>query len=255
MKEEGQSALLVAVGRKFQLGVFSAGVGLFRSTDGGVNFTQVLPNAPPSGRAYEPADLELDADNRVWIGMTRNSSLDGGGNIAYSSEATSGSWTFIDFSTTNNAARVEIACSPSDPDVIYAVAQNSVPNPTSLSQDVAWFKRTLNASAATPLWEDMDIPNYLEQNCSVGTDHFTRGQAFYNLILAVHPNDPGTVILGGISLHKSTNANTATVGNVVFNPVSYWTGNCLPYVHADEHQDFISTKSPQMKPSLAAMVE
>ncbi len=231
----GNSALFVAVGRRFLLGTFTEAVGLYRSTDGGVNFSQVLPTSPDGFRPYEPADLELDANNRIWVGTRENSNLAGGGVIAYSATGLGGSWTLVDFSTQNNAWRVELACSPSDPDVVYAVARNSAP--TTPSQDVAWLKRTLNATQAIPTWEDMSIPNYLNSiSCSATTDHFTRGQAFYDLIMAVHPTDPARLTLGGISLHQSTNATNATVGNVTFSPISYWTGNCHPYVHADAHQ-------------------
>ena len=238
----GTSALLVAVGRRTQRFfpfIFTQEVGLFRSTDGGVNFTQVLPNAPSSGRPYDPADLELDANNRIWIGTQDNTNGAGGGTIAYSSTGLSGSWTFIDFGAVNNADRVEVACSPSDPDVVYAVAENN--SPGNSSQDVAWLRRTLNATDVTPTWEDVTIPTYLDQSCAASTDHFTRGQAFYNLILQFHPTDPDILIAGGISLHKSTNATTATVGDVSFDPVSYWTRGCLPFVHADEHQILFRT--------------
>ncbi len=234
----GQSSLLVAVGRRFNQGRFTQGVGLYRSMDGGINFSQVLPTLPPSmgGNPYEPTDIELDANNRIWIGTQKNSNRQGGGRIFYSETGLSGSWVQFDFSNLNgtDADRVELACAPSDPDVVYAVAQND--SPTVFDQDVAWLRRTLNATDANPVWEDLAIPLYQDQGCFTSSSHFTRGQAFYNLILAVHPNDASVAILGGISLHKTTNGDTTDVAQVTWSPISYWTGDCFTYVHADAHQ-------------------
>ncbi|MDX2306215.1 MAG: T9SS type A sorting domain-containing protein [Microscillaceae bacterium] len=237
--ESGTSVLYVSNSRLFHLDSFFPGQeGLFRSTDGGINFTQVFPDAPV-GTPFVAADLEIHpANNRIYAGTTRNAFSTGvsgeRGRILYSDTGLPGSWTVLDFSSTNNARRVEIACAPNDPDVVYAVAQNS--SPSISDQDVAWFKRTLNATDTTQTWEDIPIPLYLEQNCFPTTSHFTRGQSFYDLILAVHPTNPDVVIAGGISLHKSVNGTSPTAGDVAWSAVSYWTGDCLPYVHADEHQ-------------------
>ena len=91
-----------------------------------------------------------------------------------------------------------------------------------------WFFRSEDAGDS---WEEVTIPRYLSQGCQPTSDHFTRGQAFFDLILAVHPNDPEILIAGGIDLHKSQN------GGRNWTPISYWTGsNCDDWVHADQHE-------------------
>ena len=115
--------------------------------------------------------------------------------------------------------RIELAIAPSDANTIYAVA--------STGSDIAWFRKSTNGGSS---WSSVTIPRYTEQSCNLssGTD-FARSQAWYDLILAVHPSNPNTVIVGGIDLYKSTN------GGSNWGLISYWTGRCDAYVHADQH--------------------
>ncbi|ELR68233.1 hypothetical protein C900_00587 [Fulvivirga imtechensis AK7] len=116
--------------------------------------------------------------------------------------------------------RVELASAPSNPLVVYAVSE------ANNRSDVGYFKKTVDGGEN---WEDITIPKYQNQNCSVSSSDFTRGQSFFDLILAVYPNDPNSVIVGGIDLHRSTD------GGDNWQLLSYWTGNCADYVHADQH--------------------
>ncbi|TAG03307.1 MAG: hypothetical protein EAZ44_06175 [Cytophagia bacterium] len=180
--------------------------GLWRSTNGGTNFSQItLPNN------VVPKDIEIGADNRIYIGTTSQ------GIILYSDSGNSNSWTVNDFV----GSRVELAVAPSDANVIYAVASGG-----SGSTDVGFFKKSIDKGVT---WTDIPIPMYLNQNCSVSTNHFTRGQAWYDLILLVDPTNANTVLVGGIDIHRSTD------GGNTWNSVSYWTGGCRDYVHADQH--------------------
>ncbi len=45
-------------------------------------------------------------------------------------------------------------------------------------------------------------------------NHFTRGQAFYDLILAVHPTNPNLVIAGGIDLHRTLDGGYYMVSDI-----------------------------------------
>jgi len=47
--------------------------------------------------------------------------------------------------------------------------------------------------------------------------------------LAVHPTSPDTVLVGGIDVNKSTD------GGSNWSTITYWTGACAPYSHADQH--------------------
>ena len=217
----GQSELIVAVGQKYNNGAWSGGgTGLYRSTDGGSSFVQVLPNV--AGNPYEAADIDISADNQLFIGSTRNAWGYGEGCVLSSPTGLSGSWVVQDFSAINNARRVELACAPANKDVVYAVAASGS---VSGSNDVAWFKKSTDGGAT---WNDITIPLLVDDQVT----HFTRGQAWYDLILAVKPSDPlgDTIIAGGIDLHTSFNGGTNWTG------VSHWYGGfSRPEVHADQH--------------------
>ncbi|MDB4106839.1 GEVED domain-containing protein, partial [Bacteroidia bacterium] len=126
------------------------------------------------------------------------------------------SWSSVLPSGAGTIRRVEIACAPSDSNVVYAIAGNT-------SYGVAWIKKTTNGGSS---WSNIAIPVY-QNNTS---QDFTRGQAWYDLSLAVSPANSAEVIAGGIDLHKSTNSGTS------WSSISHWYGGySKPYVHADQH--------------------
>ncbi|MDX2304588.1 MAG: T9SS type A sorting domain-containing protein [Microscillaceae bacterium] len=225
-----QSELLVATGQKYNNGTWSSGAtGLYRSIDGGATFIQVLPNI--NNNPYEPADIEIAADNAVFIGTNRNAWGYGQGQILFSPTGLSGSWTIKDFSTTHNARRVEIACAPANKNIIYAVASHASPIG---SNDIAWFKKSTDGGSN---WSDIAIPRLVDDNST----HFTRRQAWYDLSLAVKPSDPqgDTLMAGGIDLHTSFN------GGANWTASSHWYGGfSKPEVHADQHAIIFCPNAP-----------
>ena len=66
---------------------------------------------------------------------------------------------------------------------------------------------TSDATAGTPTWTTLTIPNWCDQG-SMNTD-FTRGQGWYDLIAAVDPSDANTLFIGGVDIMKTTNAGTS----------------------------------------------
>ncbi len=200
--------------------------GIMRSTDGGTTWTKVLSVFAQDNTILDhAADLEVAANGDVYatFGVFSQGKVF---KSLHSANGASGTWT--DLSTqigVGNTQRIELACAPSDPNIIYAVARSG-PFLSVLGQDVAWFKKSTDGGVS---WTNRTIPLYREQNCTLGTQHFTRGQAWYDLILAVHPTNPDLVLAGGIDLHRTTDGGTTWQG------ISYWTGKCLPYVHADQH--------------------
>ena len=198
--------------------------GLWRSTDGGATFTQVLPNVSSQSYPYAVADIELSASGRIFIGTTRDydgsagTYRSGGGVILYSDDGTTWGIAY----NPGSGERVELACAPSDADVIYAIA--------AVGSNVGWMVKTAVGDQTSPTtWSTLTAPKYTEQSCSSSTSDFTRGQAWYDLIMAVHPTSSGTLIIGGIDLYRSTD------GGSNFSLISYWTGACDTEVHADQH--------------------
>jgi len=187
--------------------------GLYRSTNGGTSWTQVL-----SGGRF--ADIEIASNGDIYAsrGIFSPGTL---------FKSTNDGVSFSDVTPATGGERIEIASAPSNPNVVYAVASNNT--------NVAWFRKTTNGGAS---WTNVTIPIYLEQSCVAGSQDFTRGQAWYNLIMSVQPTNPDIVLVGGIDVHRSTNGGSS------WTSVSYWTGRCGPLVHADQHAMAFRPGSP-----------
>ncbi|MEL6534761.1 MAG: LamG-like jellyroll fold domain-containing protein [Bacteroidota bacterium] len=177
--------------------------GLFRSTDGGASWSTLF-----AGRF---ADLEVASNGDIY-------SSQGIFSTGVLRKSTDNGLNWSDVTPAANGQRIEIAIAPGNDSVVYAVASNN--------RLIEWLYRS-NDGGQT--WTQGTIPFYLEQSCVEGTQDFARDQAWYDLILAVDPNNDSAVVVGGISHHKSTD------GGTTWTPISYWTGNCEQYVHADQH--------------------
>ncbi|HZV69283.1 MAG TPA: GEVED domain-containing protein [Saprospiraceae bacterium] len=191
--------------------------GIMRSTNGGTAWTKVLTVWTGSGSLYDrAADVEVAANGDVFASFGMSST----GKVFKTTNASNGAaWT--DLSTNvgvGSAERIELACAPSNASVIYAVGEGG-----SGFNDIAWFKRSVDGGT---VWNSLAIPRLVDD----GVTHFTNGQAFYNLIVAVHATNADLVLAGGLNLHRSTNGGTSWTG------ISDWNGNfSQPYVHADQH--------------------
>jgi len=195
--------------------------GMFRSTNGGSTWTNVSPSAANSGK-FSYADIEIDANNRLWAGTMKNPNGGadaGGGRIMYSDNGTT--WTTA-FTSRDKNGRVEIACAPGKASTLYAIFESG-----GKLDSVVVSKN--NGASFTAKSEPVDLDN------GIPDSDFTRGQAWYDLIMAVDPNDSNTLIIGGVDLFRSTNGATS------WTHISKWSNNNnlgslgCSYVHADQH--------------------
>lgn len=176
--------------------------GIKRSTDGGASWTS------PATVNVDMSDVELASNGDLYAG--------GFTGRIFKSTDDGITWTSIDPKA--GGQRVEIGLAPSNPDVIYALS--------AIGSDVGWLVKSTDGGST---WDELDVPSYRNQDCTESSSDFTRGQAWYDLIIGVHPTDENNVLIGGIDLFRSTD------GGSNFELVSYWTGNCDAYVHADQH--------------------
>jgi hypothetical protein len=193
--------------------------GLFKSADAGANWNRIALNNS-SGRPEAPNDLEISVDNKLWISTTSNVYGDAGGSIYSSSDGIA----FTKKHTVASAKRTEIAVSKTNKDKIYILAELTSTNPVGLYLTTDGF---LSAPATLALPNDADT--------GIPDNDFTRGLAFYALMLAVDPTNDAIAYVGGINLFRSTN------GGAAWKQISKWSNNNflsilnVPLVHADQH--------------------
>lgn len=200
--------------------------GIFKSTDQGNTWNQVTLEV--NGNSIAPNDFEIGLDNTLWLATTRNVYGDGGGRIYNSSDGTN----FTLKHTITNGRRTEISLSKQNANTVYVLGR--LYNVNSSDQLIAPFVsilKTTDAFATAPT--TLALPN--DADTGIPAEDFTRGQAFYNLMIEPHPTDDTTVYVGGIDLFKSTDSGSN------WTQISKWSNNNnlaaldVSLVHADQH--------------------
>ncbi len=200
--ESGTGVLYIATSQNYYEGSYHGVNGIYRSDDGGATFDQVA--------TFGATDLSLAADERIWAGTTS-------GAVFFSDGGTS----FTQSVSTGNG-RIALASAPSNANYVYALVENGGEVEMVMytdDQGANWYQGNEPADV------DTGIPD---------TD-FTRGQAWYDLVVAVDPNDENTVIVGGIDLFRTTDGATN------WDQISKWSNNNNLFdlnaslVHADQH--------------------
>ena len=220
--------------------VFKGKSGLWRSADGGLNWTQVLPQNANS--QDQTADhVELDTANNLWVSTGRNAFGHKGGDIFTCSTGCDmpANWTLKFDASANGYSDVDrttFALSPSDINRIYAMAGKDGAGQT----DMVYIIKSTDGGTN---WTAQTIPKKWDlQTCTVhATDHFTNGQATYDLCLEVHPTNPDNVLFGGIDLFRTTNGFTST------SHIGSWYQSIAPCdkeIHADQHTIIYRPGSP-----------
>jgi len=219
----------------FKVMVSSTGVlftctttGVYRSTNGGTNFTKVLGTGmgiigTNSNTSY---DIEEAANGTLYATLrgVESSGLSGSIHKSTDGGVTWGAALTLPIS----ADRIEIATAPSNANYIYALVElGSQVNGILLSTNGG----TSFATLSEPDDADTGIP---------ATD-FSRGQAWYDLTIAVAPSDPNTVFVGGVDLFKTSDAGAT------WTQVSHWYGGFgYQNVHADQHNIIFAPGSSQI---------
>jgi hypothetical protein len=249
----GTDTFYLGTGEGFYNSDAVQGDGIFKSVDGGENWTQL---SSTTGSSFNYVQKLVVTDGNVILAATRDGvqrSTDGGsswtktlgssvgggstnriadleidanGNIwaaagifstdgIYKSNNDGLTWTKM-YTSTSVQGRIELGCAPSDSNRIYAIIQNTNTNRADA------IKKSTNGGSS---WSDIAVPID-----AVSSDTFTRQQAWYDLSIAVDPADEDVLYVGGIDLFKSTNAGSS------WTQVSHWYGGGgYPEVHADQH--------------------
>jgi hypothetical protein len=208
--------------------------GLFRSADGGTTWTQVLPNIAGLSVPYSPSDIVLGADGRIYVGTMPNINGDGAAVLMFSDTGLSGSWNvnttyqaqILADPTYNIPGRVVFGCAPSDANVVYALVASGL---ISAANNFKYFYcfNILRSANKGGTWTEETQPWDVNGQSNFATI------AWHALDIAVDPNDPNTVFIGGLDVQKTTD------GGTYWGRVSDWSlmysGGGPQFVHADQH--------------------
>ena len=178
-------------------------VGLYKSTNAGTNWTVISTNV------YIDMEFKPGSSNIIYGGTKQ-------GDI-YKSINSGTNWTQ---SLATSGKRTELAISPNDPTVVYAlIAANN-------SELFGIYKSTDSGSNFSVTYNTM---NLLGWACSGGD---SGGQGWYDLCIAADPTNENTIFIGGVNTWKSID------GGSTWNINNQWSSTCggsATTVHADKH--------------------
>ena len=190
---------------------------IMRSTDGGTTWTVVLGETLPRSRY---TDVVVSSTGVVYASLN---SLGGEPGIFRSPDGVT--WTEITPPGLTDYRRIVLGLAPSNENIVYCVVASVNNDPVNGLYKYTYL--TGNGSGAGGSWEDRTA----QMQTLPGPDGDVRLQTYtsYCMNVAVHPDDPETIFVGGVSLYRSTdgfatNNNDARVGGL------YYTNH-----HGDQH--------------------
>ena len=177
--------------------------GIYRSLDAGVSWTQVYAGNMKDIEAHPTAST-----NTFYASV--------GSSILIS---TNNGDTWVTAQTISNTNRIALGVSPANPAYVYALCSRS-----NNSGYRAMYRSTNSGASYISM---STTPNLLGWS-ETGND--SGGQGWYDLTIAVDPNDANIVYIGGVNCWKSTNGGTN------WTIKSIWSSSgSIPEVHADKH--------------------
>jgi PKD repeat protein/photosystem II stability/assembly factor-like uncharacterized protein len=113
--------------------------------------------------------------------------------------------------------RMVIGVTPDDANVVYVLAANQ-----------RTFKGLyLSTNSGASFSTRSTSPNIMDYS---STGSGTGGQAWYDLCIAIDPDNETVVYAGGVNIFKSTNSGSSWAIN------AHWVGSGAPDIHADQHE-------------------
>lgn len=168
-------------------------------------------------------DLEMHPTNPAILYATKNDDLNG----ASIHKSIDGGETFVQSNdgilNTSDVTRFEIAVTLDNPSLIYALSGNNRNSGfeglyRSLDEGLNWEQVYGNSS------EDLNLLGWENDGSDSG------GQAWYDLALAVSPEDDSLIFVGGVNVWRSSNGGTSWTLSGLWYPTAEYN-----YVHADQH--------------------
>ncbi len=187
----------------------SANRGVMRSINGGISWVQVLGIPLPGFNTGRAADLELASNGDMYATLgifSRGTIWKSSFAIHAANTGAVGTWVEVTPPWVMIRQRLEMAVANSNPQRLYVFGQDSA------SSQVIGLWRSFNGGAS---WDSVGSPAALNNGAA--------SQTWYNLIMAVDPNNPDVLVGAGFNIAKSINAGNS------------WTTISSGQVHVDHH--------------------
>lgn len=241
---------------------------IMRSTDNGTSFSAVFVGTQVAAADYGQLDIVCTGTGRLYVatnGGFADKDLRG---LFYSNTGNSGTWTRIaggqtlgvdsvdgwrgnSYTTSgalsNSSKRIVIALAPSDNNILYTLYENGLSQAgTNGKPEADLFKFDFSTNTYTNLSANM--PDFNGQKD--GIDPFTI-QGGYDLVVAVKPDNPSVVFVGGTNLYRSTSGFTNTSATSWIAGYKYWGPTATTYkvntydnTHPDIHALVFDPSNP-----------
>lgn len=223
--------------------VYAAGMdAIYRSTDGGTSWSIVLTSGSGGYGTGMPTDIIVTSGGRFYAAFAGTNNVlpaDMPG-VWSSTTGASGSWTKIAGSGSGTSpvgwnangtyGRVVLALAPSMESRVFALYWNGVSFSCGAPAPEAELFRWDDGIST---WTDLSANLPDETGCSVGNDPFAV-QTGYDLVVAVKPDDPDAVFIGGTNIYRSTSGFTTTTSTTRIGGYAGTGGYAL---YASSHPD------------------
>lgn len=219
--------------------VANSGDGIYRSTDGGVTFDLVLG----ARGLHRWNDISMAPSGRLVAALSKerhNTSMGTAGGV-YVSDDDGASWRRVTPSTLPRAiSRSLIRIAPSDPSMAYLLTTTRQLKSNG-REDVRFYKIDLDTGVIND--RTSNLPNFNGTPSNGASLHFF---GTFCMAMAVHPEDPNVVIVGGTSLYRTLNGYTRpasqlqTIGGYI-SPVS---GTVKFNHYVDQHRVLFDPHNP-----------
>lgn len=232
--------------------------GIHRSADGGQTFSRVLGSAfGNNAAAYSEVAVTSDGVFYATMSKFTNSGEYNAPMHGIYRSADGITWNRInDDRYTQNYSRIVMGINPSNENEVYffALTQNEGKVTYNHAGDEMWhslFKYTYNSGNGVNdggEWTDLseNLPKLELNRMQINT------QGGYNMVIAVHPTEPNTVIIGDINVWRSTDGFTSNDNYVIIGGTCREPDNeCdyhyrYPNHHSDVHEFVFSKENPNV---------
>lgn len=243
-----QNIMYVCTGESYSNADAVRGIGVFKSTDGGVTWNHL-----PSTISFTYCTrILVDFQGNVYLSTRNNGlqrSVNGGVNWTdITPSGVSANICDLELSTTAGPGRLHMvtgifsAQTYRYTDVPATVTSGSGWN-TPVTPFVSFNQRAEiacsgNTLYALPVNASYQVPTIYKStdgganwDATIGqpAGNWASGQGWYSLSIGINPTDPDNCIVGGLDCFETTNGGTSWV------KISAWVGLSGQYVHADQH--------------------